>query len=672
MASDCRSLEQIPEDDTITYIGQKYTWIKTNPSFEGLMQIYYDSDGRIEYQENYPIKKDKQYFSSISLGNNTLFENGNVKFLNDEIDLNSDMIALIGSRGSGKSLLLDVFARLHGKLSKYNEKVQQINLKSDFRIEYKKEENSSIVSNIENINELDYVHVHQSELNNICEDPIDMNREIRKLLRIPVFEHLPEIDEKMDEIIDNYFDIMNWSEEQDENGNFIHHEDFNRSQIEKYNNKIKFIKTTESQEQIEKLRECERKLYEFNMALSEIHNVKEKLEKTNVKINKKIKQINKIADVKYHIPLINFEQQLNAINEIIPYFQKEQIKLNSETNEIKEYFKEKGIDDVDFIVDQVKIYEGYINRHKSLLEQIKNKKNDLDQITPSLIKISNGLKQNIDTYFDTINSKWKDINDQKLSNEEQNRIRSELLESIEIRPEIYFDVKEFYGVISQYLNKTKFRQRGSEIPLERMKNTINVYGYESYISLIQNEPIIIVENYDKELCLTDFLEEKEFFNVDSDRKFFNSLYKSQFIQRFCQVISTTRFKGREIGILSMGERGTLFLRLKLATAAFSLPFIFDQPEDELDNDFIQNYLVRLFRQIKKYRQIIVATHNANVVVNSNAEQIIIAKNENEELIYISGGLEEPLIRQEICEILEGGKEAFRRRAMKYGLMDQIS
>ncbi len=139
------------------------------------------------------------------------------------------------------------------------------------------------------------------------------------------------------------------------------------------------------------------------------------------------------------------------------------------------------------------------------------------------------------------------------------------------------------------------------------------------------------------------------------------------MQKFCKVISKTRLNGREIGNLSMGERGTLFLRIKLATAAFSLPFIFDQPEDDLDNDFIQHFLVRLFKKLKKYRQIIVATHNANIVVNSNSEQVIIADNHDEILHYISGGLEDPLIRTKICDILEGGELAFQKRARKYGL-----
>jgi predicted ATPase len=72
----------------------------------------------------------------------------------------------------------------------------------------------------------------------------------------------------------------------------------------------------------------------------------------------------------------------------------------------------------------------------------------------------------------------------------------------------------------------------------------------------------------------------------------------------------------------------------LANSAFDKPIIFDQPEDDLDNKFIMAELVDIFRKLKKYRQIIIVTHNANLVINADAEQVIIAKNEDEEISYI--------------------------------------
>jgi len=134
VASDCRSLEPEPSRLEISYVGQKYTWIKTNPSFEGLLQVFYDSEDKIAYQEEDPRKRNKQFFKQIQLGENILFESGKVHFAPTKIPLNPDMIAIIGSRGTGKSILIDVFAKLHKKVSKYNDNINNIQLSPSFLI----------------------------------------------------------------------------------------------------------------------------------------------------------------------------------------------------------------------------------------------------------------------------------------------------------------------------------------------------------------------------------------------------------------------------------------------------------------------------------------------------------------------------------------------------------
>jgi len=108
------------------------------------------------------------------------------------------------------------------------------------------------------------------------------------------------------------------------------------------------------------------------------------------------------------------------------------------------------------------------------------------------------------------------------------------------------------------------------------------------------------------------------------------------------------------------------LKVFLATATAKQVFIIDQPEDNLDNNFIMHELVPLIRKAKVSRQIIMSTHNANLVVNADAEQIIVARLDNEG-DYISGSIENQTINQSIKEILEGGEEAFRNRENKYGM-----
>ena len=119
--------------------------------------------------------------------------------------------------------------------------------------------------------------------------------------------------------------------------------------------------------------------------------------------------------------------------------------------------------------------------------------------------------------------------------------------------------------------------------------------------------------------------------------------------------------------LSVGQKGTVYLCLKLATQTFSQPLLFDQPEDDLDNEFIIKELVEIFRDIKLFRQVILVTHNANLVVNGDTEQVIVAENKDGKLHYHPGSLENSETNKAIRRILEGGDEAFRRRERRYNL-----
>jgi len=100
------------------------------------------------------------------------------------------------------------------------------------------------------------------------------------------------------------------------------------------------------------------------------------------------------------------------------------------------------------------------------------------------------------------------------------------------------------------------------------------------------------------------------------------------------------------------------------------PLLIDQPEENLDPKSIFDELVGRFRRAKLQRQIIIVTHNANLIVNTDADQVIVATcgphrpGQLPEITYQSGGLENPEIRGKVCEILEGGQAAFKERARR--------
>ncbi|MBT8420104.1 MAG: ATP-binding protein, partial [Gammaproteobacteria bacterium] len=97
------------------------------------------------------------------------------------------------------------------------------------------------------------------------------------------------------------------------------------------------------------------------------------------------------------------------------------------------------------------------------------------------------------------------------------------------------------------------------------------------------------------------------------------------------------------------------------------PLIIDQPEDDLDNALIYELIVRQIHENKNRRQLIIVTHNPNIVVNGDAELVhVLTFDKGQVQMDSQGGLEESTIREAICNIMEGGREAFEKRYRRIG------
>jgi hypothetical protein len=124
---------------------------------------------------------------------------------------------------------------------------------------------------------------------------------------------------------------------------------------------------------------------------------------------------------------------------------------------------------------------------------------------------------------------------------------------------------------------------------------------------------------------------------------------------------------REFSKLSLGQQQSILLTLLLSSDG-SDPLIIDQPEDNLDGEFIYSSFVPVLRRAKERRQIIIVTHNANIAVLGDAEQIIVLKSLGDgSVIRARGSIDDPTTRKEACSILEGARAAFLRRAKIYGI-----
>ncbi len=117
--------------------------------------------------------------------------------------------------------------------------------------------------------------------------------------------------------------------------------------------------------------------------------------------------------------------------------------------------------------------------------------------------------------------------------------------------------------------------------------------------------------------------------------------------------------------LSAGQRATALLMILLTQIQHAL--IIDQPEDDLDNRFVYEDVVKLLREQKGKRQVIVATHNPNIPVLAHGELVVALEAENERSgIRVQGGIDKREVQDEVRRVMEGGDEAFLRRAEKYG------
>ncbi|MCG3734706.1 hypothetical protein [Vibrio cincinnatiensis] len=248
------------------------------------------------------------------------------------------------------------------------------------------------------------------------------------------------------------------------------------------------------------------------------------------------------------------------------------------------------------------------------------------------------------------------------------------------------EIQEFYEEIKEEISKKLLRSDVSGLSIassfycsNEFKNTIlrnikqnrvgSFYGSEDGSMLLQEE-LIAVTNWNDEASVETFLRrlieylefdkrassknEKTFIGeVTKDRvDLYSYVYGLSFIEPYYDL----RQKGKSLEQLSPGEKGALLLVFYLVLDKEDIPLVIDQPEDNLDNNSVAKVLVPYIKEAKKHRQIIMVTHNPNLAVVADSEQVIkvsIDKENGNKFCFISGGIENPKINEQIVEVLEG-------------------
>lgn len=221
----------------------------------------------------------------------------------------------------------------------------------------------------------------------------------------------------------------------------------------------------------------------------------------------------------------------------------------------------------------------------------------------------------------------------------------------------YHFVQEFF-VDGEKRKEFKFtKELDIEEPIHYLRRIFSEYFYSD----ICNKPIIDTINYycyEKNIKLKDG---KTVDELDTELEEFNLLYTPH-----SEVYVYDDGNYVNLREKSPGTQAN-YLMEYLIYKDTNRPLLIDQPEDNIDNQTIYGQLTSWFRKLKNKRQVIVITHDANIVINSDSENIIIANNlADNKFDYKYGSLEFENNLETAANILDGGKEAIKRRMNKYG------
>lgn len=370
------------------------------------------------------------------------------------------------------------------------------------------------------------------------------------------------------------------------------------------------------------------------------------IDKFTIETNENIRNWNDLfKSQEVDIPLVDISNTKGYIIEsLIPRIVAAQEKIQKEIADTKNEFKDyKG--DLATLLSNVSVYQNKVSELSKQIETIGLEEAKYQNITSDVFKkLGIEIKTNIESYTRLIEQKWNEFKGNGTSIDPKKKELLDLIlqENLNVSVDVHFDSCKMYNLLLEKLDGRSYNE-------EKLKKILNIE------------------------TLNDFY---DFISQTTDHNIFSSEIKNDlrgrllelYFKRYTQFIShdiNVTLAGKSITKLSFGQQGTIYLRLQIAANMFSETIIYDQPEDDLDNSFITSELISIFKTIKQYRQIIIVSHNANLVVNSDTEQVIIAQNEDGQLKYISGSLEDPDINNAVCQILEGGKFAFEKRERRY-------
>lgn len=639
LASDAHKLEDI---------GEKFTWVKARASFEGLIQVVYSPKERTSFNQCKPtdIKSDAMIIDRIEYGHNK------------KIYFNDDLNAIIGTRGNGKSLLLKSLAinlasdDFKNKLSidrasrdkRFIDKKFQ-NLKIYWRdeVEGEKEDRKILFLPQGYLSSLAYDENEKSEdRDNFIIDLLRKNQTFRnaeisndKFL----INTMQNINGLIDALLNNQAIVNQNKKEILENGSTNNLE----LELNKLRSRTKEIseKYSISEAENEKYQDCLKK--EKDLAL------RIEILKQDIDILAKLKDYDNIIDIREYLFENLSEYLIEEISEDIKSLTADRVekvakreagKLKKELkNSQDEYFK--NTEELTKLSPKFKkqqeleILSQKISELKSKTEYNKNLEAEIDSKNKENIKNLNELKKN---YF-----KLRD--NQKVV---FNQVRFDEFNFLKIDIKVSEDLEKKRNFIVNNINTNKLKDLNQKTKdfITKDNELLDEGNFEYIIKDILNDRVIFKSNVNgnKKRVLYDLLENP---------------YKIDFLQSITTKDGKTEFRD-----MTGGQKAITMLELIFKFDTNNYPILIDQPEDDLDTTGVATSVVDFIKDQKENRQIFMVSHSASLVVCADSDEVIVAENKNNTFNYYVGAIEDPKIREDIINRMEGGREALRLRINK--------
>ncbi|MVZ64207.1 TrlF family AAA-like ATPase [Sphingobacterium humi] len=693
------------EDDLFS----KFTWVKSDLNFEGLRQICFEPEHRVKIQNDTPdFKEEKLLIEKVS------FLSPNSVFSTKAIHLNPNLNVIIGGKSSGKSILLYAIAKTLSAdetvlknddgTEKYDlDKIEngfdfQITTKGGFTQNLKRQsDENSILPEIKYIPQNYLVKLAEPELNK-------KGKSLNKLVRDLITEDdtskewyqdfvnkVSQNDKLRNAQIDIYFETQKEIQDLEDELKTKSNRLVLEKNIETNSQKVEDLNksTGLTSEQVAEYKELQGKLEANNTKRQNFKDDFSTIQNFNSEFIQAMKSLKQKKDA------VLQQLQLQEIKDFykIAYADIDALltKANDIATEIEVQVKEDGMRS---FIRECKFGEVLNTIHS---EQVEIKK----LIQPYLQ--DEQVKKAVEALNLSIANDKKALHDIVVLTKKIQE-KNKLL--VDTKNEIFEIYKSSY---QEYINIiTALRDRTIELE----KDGLGIVGKAQYNYVKLRKEMYAISDgrsasYNQYNILSDSkkaTDEADFETIFEDvKKLFNDLIDKKYvltnrtsIQSAVKIVLDDYFfdyweinyKNDKLGEMSTGKASFVILMLIIGLSKSKAPILIDQPEDNLDNRSITTDLVNYLRSKKLERQIIIVTHNANIVVNADAENVIVAnqKGQNDEqstsifkFDYINGAIENSFdkiatetdvlksmgIRQHIADIVEGGKDAFIMREKKY-------